>query len=82
MNACDARNDEQANYVRLRVCGAVSDLHAVGGQYHQDCYKTFTNHRNVQSAVNQATIMPQSQDPGFEAIVREKAKTNSRVWNS
>ena len=32
--ACDQRGDVQADDVRLRVQGAVSDLHAADAQYH------------------------------------------------
>ena len=41
LDVCDQRNDEQAHQVRLRVQGAVSDLHAADAQYHKDCEAIF-----------------------------------------
>ena len=37
LEKCDERNDEWASQVRVRVCGAVSDLHAADARYHKSC---------------------------------------------
>ncbi len=37
LNKCDERNDDWASEVRIRVEGALSDLHAAEARYHKDC---------------------------------------------
>ncbi|KAG0712797.1 hypothetical protein GWK47_017681 [Chionoecetes opilio] len=59
LHKCDLRNDQLADNVRVRVNGALSDLHAADAQYHEDCYKTFTNHRNVSAAAGQEATQNQ-----------------------
>ena len=82
LRTCDVRNDCQAEEVRVRVNGAVSDLHAADGQYHDDCYKQFTNHKNVQAAVNSATNVGEAGDSAFDALVEDMSVNKSHVWNS
>ena len=41
LETCDQRGDEWAHQVRLRIQGAVSDLHAADAQYHKDCMAKF-----------------------------------------
>lgn len=52
LHKCDERNDKWASEVRLRVAGAVSDLHAADARYHVDCRTRFTSQRSVSAAVN------------------------------
>lgn len=47
LNAYDLRNDELGQLVRLRLEGAVSDLHAADAQYHKDCMDAFRGNRNI-----------------------------------
>ena len=35
------RNDQWANHVKIRIQGAVSDLHAADARYHEDCKSSF-----------------------------------------
>ena len=82
LHTCDVRNDCQAEEVRVRVSGAVSDLHAADGQYHDDCYKQFMNHKNVQAASNTATNFPKPDDSAFDALIEDISVNKSHVWNS
>ena len=45
---CKVRNDELANRVRIRVQGAVGDVHAAEARYHVDCrQRSYTPGRNL-----------------------------------
>lgn len=83
LRTCDLRNDALADDVRVRLSGALSDLHAADGQYHLDCYKLFMNDRNVQAA-SKSTISSQlsSEDAAFGAVVEEMSANKSYMWNS
>ena len=57
LDVCDQQNDEQAQQVRLRVQGAVSNLHAADAQYHKDCEAIFMSPpRNIQAAKKTVTM--------------------------
>ena len=79
--ACDKRDGLQADEVRRRVQGAVSDLHAADGQYHLDCYNTFMAPRavetDVKSSENTAVV-----DTAFSKVVEEKERDKGHLWNS
>ena len=47
LDACDVRDDEWGHQVRIRVEGAVSDLHAADEQYHKECMLLFRGPRNL-----------------------------------
>ena len=79
LKACDMRNDEWAQKVRIRVEGAVSDLHAADAQYHKDCMSTFRGPRNVHSASNKPA---QVEDEAFNRVVTDLSEDRSRIWNS
>ena len=68
LDACDLRNDDWGQQVRLRVEGAVSDLHAADAQYHKDCMSSFRGPRNVKSFVAQKNEM--LQDEAFMCVVQ------------
>ena len=77
LNVCDIRNDSQAEEVRVRVNGAVSDLHAADGQYHDDCYKKFINLKNITSKHT-----PEAVDSAFDSLITEMVSNQSHLWNS
>jgi len=41
LDVCNHRNDAQANDVRIRIQGAINDLHAADAIYHKECYTLF-----------------------------------------
>ena len=47
LDICDKRNDVQAEEVRRRVEGAVTDLHAADAIYHQKCGAEFLASRSI-----------------------------------
>ena len=51
LEKCDERNDEWASQVRVRVCGAVSDLHAADAHYHKSCRVTFMSPNSTSAAL-------------------------------
>lgn len=83
LDACNERNDEVAEQVRIRVEGAISDLHAADGQYHNDCRISFLSQRSIKSATNKANQgKVQCKDPAFEQLLEEMKQNECRMWNS
>lgn len=79
---CDERNDDLANEVRVRLSGAVTDLHAADAQYHNDCYKRFMSHKNIQAAAGTKSNVFLQDDPALDALICEMEGKKSHVWNS
>ena len=79
LKACDTRNDEWAQQVRIRVEGAVSDLHAADAQYHKDCMSTFRGPRNIRSASHKPV---QVEDEAFNRVIHDLNEDRTRIWNS
>ena len=50
LEVCDARNDVLSVKVKIRIQGAVSDLHAADARYNEDCRSSFMASRSVKSA--------------------------------
>ena len=73
---CGHRNDLQADNVRLRVQGAVSDLHAADAQYHLDCYNAFMSPKSIQESHN--TML--STEPSYK-LLNETKDTFGIQWN-
>ena len=78
---CDQRNDLLADDVRLRVEGAVSDLHAADAQYHLDCYNAFMSPRSIEAATN-ARETSEDVDTAFLQVVEEMEQDKGHLWNS
>ena len=52
---CKVGNDELADQVRIRVYGAVGDLHAAEARYHVDCrHRFFTPGRSDNKLIGDA----------------------------
>ena len=79
LKACDARNDEWAQQVLIRVEGAVSDLHAADAQYHKDCMSTFRGPRNIHFASHKPV---QVEDEAFNGVIHDLNEDRTRIWNS
>ena len=45
LEVCAKRSDEIADQVRIRIEGALSDLHAADARYHVDCMTSFMSPR-------------------------------------
>ena len=50
LKTCSLRNINWADQVRLRVQGAISDLHAEDARYHVNCKSSFMSPKNVNTA--------------------------------
>ena len=81
LSVCDARNDEWANDVKLRVQGAISDLHAADARYHEDCKSSFMAPRSVRAAAS-GTRPKETGDAAFQCTVARMSNEPSRIWNT
>ena len=72
LEICDQRGDQLAAEVRVRISGAISDLHAADAQYHYDCYIAFIGKRNVAAAAAASTSKEREIDPfdfAFKSVI-------------
>ena len=81
LEACTQRNDDIANQVRVRVEGALSDLHAADARYHANCMASFMSPKSISAAKN-ASKEDENTDPAFDEVIAEMLKDRSRLWNS
>lgn len=84
LDTCNKRNDEWSSHVRIRVEGAVSDLHAADGRYHVNCRNAFLGELAVSAAkqaCNEATKQ-NGNDKYFQEVVDSLKADESRIWNS
>lgn len=81
LETCDTRNDGWASEVRVRVMGALSDLHAADARYHVDCMSKFLGERSVKYAFASVSHAGQDDD-AFNALVTELSQDLSKIWNS
>jgi len=88
LDKCSERDDQWAQDVRLRIDGAVSDLHAAEARYHQYCMATFFNNRSYPGHKNVA-INPST--PGNDTNQNQQALASTidalsnekdKLWNS
>ena len=79
---CDDRKDKWAGEVRVRIQGAVSDLHAADAQYNLDCRTTFITERAVKAAATAASGGSSCSDEPFEQVVKTMESDKSRIRNS
>jgi len=52
LSVCDSRNDQWVNHVKIRIQGAVSDLHTADARYHEDCKSSFMALYSVKAAAS------------------------------
>lgn len=78
---CGKRNDEIANQVRVRVEGAISDLHAADARYHVDCMTTFMSPKSINAAQNASKEVDET-DLAFNQVIDEMMNDRSRLWNT
>ena len=77
LNVCESRNDEWASYVKIRIQGAVSDLHAADAWYHEDCKSSFMAPRSVRAAAGGT----KPEDTAFQCTISQMSNERSRIWN-
>ena len=80
LNVCDSRN-EWANHVKIRIQGAVSDLHAADARYHEDCKSSFMAPRSVRAA-SSSTKPKETEDTAFQSTISQMSNEPSRIWNT
>ena len=85
LETCDSRGDNSARHVRLRVDGAVSDLHAADGRYHYDCRTAFMAPRAAQFAASSTSGDKQhtdNSDDTFYKVVKLMSEDRTQSRNS
>ncbi|KAJ8018705.1 hypothetical protein HOLleu_43161 [Holothuria leucospilota] len=82
LDKCDERKDKWASEVRVRLGGAVSDLHAADARYHVDCRAKFTSRNTTAAAIKVIQSGPGEVDKALESVIWTLDKDLSRIWNS
>lgn len=82
LEKCDERKDKWAGEVRIRIQGAVSDLHAADARYHLDCRARFVTERAVKDAASTSTNASSDSDEAFTYVVKTMEADMSKLWNS
>lgn len=82
LEKCDARNDSWANEIRVRIQGAVSDLHAAEARYHRDCMSRFLSNRNVTPDVQDTLPTQTVEDLALKHVVKVISDNKDCIWNS
>ena len=82
LSKCCQRSDEWSEQVKLRIQGAVSDLHAVEGRYHVDCRNRFFSDRAACSHTDSRDEERPPPDAAFQAVVHEMCSDKGCLWNS
>ena len=83
LDICAKRQDTQSAEVRVRLEGAISDLHAADARYHNDCGKSFMNYRNVDSASKYSATSDNSNlESALEELISVLYSDKTKIWNS
>ena len=67
--------------MRIRLEGAVSDLHAVDAKYHKKCYLDFVNVRNIKAVQNHFNLNNPDEEP-FNYVLQSIRSESEKVWSS
>ena len=78
--ACETRDDNWANEVRIRLNDdrCQFDLHTADARYHENCWKVFTNWRNISFGKK----VSEFQDEALDQLTQEMRKDISKSWTS
>ncbi len=76
LGVCFTRKDDWTRTIQVRLQGAISDLHAADGRYHQDC-RIKSWHR---ARYNERHHL--SEDAAFETVLGAMSSDWSHVWTS
>lgn len=79
---CKKRNDRQADQVRIRIAGAVSDLPAADACYHEDCKAKFKSPKNIMTSTSSSPSHGPTDDAAFTAVIKLLSKHKSNIYNS
>ena len=82
LKVCNQRGDTQADEVRIRIQGAISDLHAADAVYHKTCHFRFMSPRNISVTQRKSLSQKEEPDKAFDTIVLEMQKQPTRIWNA
>ena len=78
LEMCDEREDEWATSVRIRVQGAISDLHAADARYHVQCKAKFMT--NMPGSKPKTKIT--DDDKALITVLTRMEDDKSHIWNS
>ena len=81
LTTCGKRNDEVANQVRIRIQGAISDLHASNGRYHDKCKNNCMAPRSIASA-SRKDADENPNDTAFSNLTSRMVSNASHIWSS
>ena len=79
------RNDELADRVRIRVQGAVGDIHGAEARYHVDCRQIFyTPGRNLAACSDKQLIgdVNSKTDKALKKVIDEMTRNRQQIWTS
>ena len=82
LNKCDVRKDKWPGLVRIRIQGAVSDLHAADARYHLDCRQRFVSKSSVREAATTSSSVSSDSDEAFVHAIKILEDNLSKLWNS
>ena len=80
--ACEKRKDVQADQVRVRMAGVLSDLHAADVRYHIDCRASFMCSRSIQAAAHHSCTPDQFVDTAFNSVIGYLVSNKTTVHSS
>ena len=84
LGICSERKDEWGDEVRVRIEGAVSDLHAAEARYHVDCYSRFVSYKYLpgKRTKPQSEQSHQERDSGLIYLIDLLTNDKQQIWNS
>ena len=84
LKVCQTRGDKWVEEIRVRLHGAVSDLHAADARYHDDCKLNFMSPQKVRQAATSATTSAENihTDFSLEQVISVMLENQGCVWNS
>ena len=68
--------------MQLQLEGVDVYLQAADARYHKNCYKTFTNVRNINVTQRKLTTTDNKQDEAIEKIISAIRQHLERMWSS
>ena len=77
----DSCQDEEGRQVKIRLMGAISDLHAADARYHDDCRKSFMAPCSVAAAAHSGRET-QDIEPAVSSTILSMKNDMLRIWNS
>ena len=80
--ACEKRKDVQADQVRVRMAGVLSDLHAADVRYQIDCRASFMCSRSIQAAARHSCTPDQFVDTAFNSVIGYLVSNKTTVHSS